>query len=71
MTRCVTAGGMLFQVTADFDENDPEQMGALRELAEHIHANVPPLTPEQIAKQDAARARNRERIARITGREPA
>lgn len=65
MTKHITLGGIRFMVTDDFDEDDPTEVAALRELADYIATHTPPVTPEQAEKQDAARERIRTRNARL------
>lgn len=65
MTKCVQAGGLIFNVTDDFDENNADDMRALRELGEYLTSHAPKPTPEQEAKQDASRDRIRTRNARL------
>jgi len=66
--RCVFVDGIAWRVTADFDENDPEQMDALRALGQHLRERAEAtVTDEMAAKQEAARQRIRERNARLQG----
>jgi len=66
--RHISAGGVVFTLTPEADENDPELMQDLTVLGEWIRQNVPEPTEEQIERQKLAAARNRERVKRIMGR---
>ncbi|MEV8023375.1 hypothetical protein [Microbacterium sp. NPDC080220] len=60
--------GIAWRVAADFDENDPEQMDALRALGQYMRERVETtVSDETAAKQEATRQRIRERNDRLLG----
>lgn len=68
MTVCIPFDTSRGRVLLTFDGPlDESELASAQELAEWMATRVPALTSEQIKKQEAARARTRERIARITG----
>lgn len=59
---CVNIDGMLVQFAR---KPTADEIAKAREDLALLRSKLPPLTPEQIERQDAARARSRERLERI------